>query len=1475
MDGTRLKRTSRRTSGRAHGHARADRRPSRNEHGRRHHGWPVPLLALILAACALLACLPGTTEALSGTSVYLYNGTNISYGGSYSTSWYYTTGENETSLAYCAEPSASAPSSGTYTTSSIESCDNYRTIASILWFGYGGPGFDEDMWPDTYYNGSSMGPDQYYVLTHIILARDYSHSASEGLFGTNAAFEEWCFTYILNYNSDDADTREWNDDAVHSQMCDRQDEVPESFVESCFLLITGSSTQVMIGYDWAGEVEVAFTKTSASASLTAGNSSYSLTGAMYTIYEKDTDSEVATVTIGKDGTATLSLEPDTDYYVVETTAPPGYQLNEDIIGFTTGDAGDTLEVDLTDNPITVEIAVAKRDSCTDDGSAQAGTTLEGAAFRLVDANGDSHTATTGSNGTATFAGIPLGAYTIYEVSAPDGYTITSETISGTASADDANDAGIVEIYAEFAEDVIAFDIQIVKTSTDETEGGTTRSGLMPELSGVAFEVISNTTGKVVATLRTDEDGYINTGDQDWIDWCIAQGYEGFDENTTTETLWFGAGSRPGDEGVDGAFPYNEDGYTIKEVASTTPEGLETADAWTISMDDVVNDEPLRYIVNDATIPTLPSIAKVDAETGEVVASADFQFLLYEDDGDGVFDAERDRLITMTDGYPSTTEVGTEQNPYTTANEGICDLPETLAYGDYWVREVNAVSPYLLADEVQKFTIDESTNGTITVTFPDPQAMGQATITKTCAEDGEAIEGTVYDVVAMEDVVSPDGTVRAVEGQVVDTVITGADGTATTCDLYLGSGSATYAFVEVENTDGYVLDGTPVEFTLTYADQCTGIVTAEAAQEDQPSTLIVQKVVDGSGDALAGATFSWWNVDDEMDAADGIAIDAGADAVVTIEECADEEDGSEAETKDGDVDESTVETDGEEAGTGDGEDEQAADGTGAALEATYDEGQGAWIVDGARLAAGTTYEVEVTDGGSNASIELSYSGSAIYLTFETGEEDGASLIEVPVVLIDGAEASSGTTDEDGLLTITHLLEGSYRIMETAAPAGYVADGAIYAFTVDANGQAEGEDVYTLTISNDYTKVYVSKYDVTGGTEVEGAELTILDADGNAYDSWTSAAEPHYLEAMPAGTYTLVEELTPHTYDEATAVEFTVLETGEIQTVVMYDEPIQITGEIDKKQEIADPVAEGTEADDDGANTAETSVSDDGSFDYTLDYRSTSSTWTDEFTVTDYLECAEEDLAYLTGITTAQAWEDYDGLMNVWYQTNLTETDHVEETDANATLSDGHTNSWLAHESVTEIIGEDGRVLDYTGWELWAEDVSTTESTYLSVEDLDLEEGEYVTAIRFEYGRVEEGFTTRTEGWDADTLKDAHDDVDDAADANAGDTFTDADGVEHAYASTVIHMQATESYVEGTVLANSAVVALFRNGGNTGTDEGLEDFDVDSVQQTPAIIEEAATTDLPQTKSAASITAMALITIGTAGSVLLAGRRRGRR
>ena len=116
--------------------------------------------------------------------------------------------------------------------------------------------------------------------------------------------------------------------------------------------------------------------------------------------------------------------------------------------------------------------------------------------------------------------------------------------------------------------------------------------------------------------------------------------------------------------------------------------------------------------------------------------------------------------------------------------------------------------------------------------------------------------------------------------------------------------------------------------------------------------------------------------------------------------------------------------------------------------------------------------------------------------------------------------------------------------------------------------------------------------------------------------------------------------------------------------------------------------------------------------------------------------------------------------------------------------------------------------------------------LFAKDLGLGEGEYITGIRLEYGRVEQSFTSRRDSWKRDDLKDPHDDLDRIERAQSSKSEGD-NPAEQSLSPAVIHMRATGEYLAGTDLSNSAHVDLYRNGGGTG----LEDHDEDYVTQTP--------------------------------------------
>lgn len=96
-----------------------------------------------------------------------------------------------------------------------------------------------------------------------------------------------------------------------------------------------------------------------------------------------------------------------------------------------------------------------------------------------------------------------------------------------------------------------------------------------------------------------------------------------------------------------------------------------------------------------------------------------------------------------------------------------------------------------------------------------------------------------------------------------------------------------------------------------------------------------------------------------------------------------------------------------------------------------------------------------------------------------------------------------------------------------------------------------DDATVIMRDNITRVQISKVDIATGKELPGAELVIRDKDGNTVAQWVSEDKPHYIEKLSAGDYTLTEITAPNGYQLAESIAFTVLPTGELQTVVMKD------------------------------------------------------------------------------------------------------------------------------------------------------------------------------------------------------------------------------------------------------------------------------------------------------------------------------------
>lgn len=1227
------------------------------------------------------------------------------------------------------------------------------------------------------------------------------------------------------------------------------------------------------------EVRVSFTKTSANLELTEGNPSYRLEGASYDIHLASTGAKVASITTDAAGKASLMLKSNTAYYAVETKAPQGFVLNTQHIPFTTGDEANSVK--FNDTAGTVTLNLVKVDSATHAG-AQQGTSLEGAEFSISSTStpGWSTTATTNAKGRLTVTGIPLGDIVITETKPPTGYLANPTPHKHHVSADQLTNAGTFELNARIENHPVAFDIELVKYLDSGSEG----SGLQQPGAGIRFEIIANSSKRVVGSITTNAHGRASTADPASVnEEAVAPG-----ATYDSSKPWMGEGTRTKE--LNGAVPYDAQGYTVREDANTTPNGYQPCPAWTISAEQMAAGATLHYIVDNDFSSSRIQILKTDAQTGLTIPRAGFSFQLLD---------EAKNPIKQEVWYPNHAESTT----FTTDESGCVTFPKALKPGTYYIREVASIPPYVV-DGKDIAVIVSSGNDIQPITvvrLDNKAAQGVGRIHKVCADDdcpqGAGLAGAEFDVVAQEDISSPTGSIQVRAGEIVDHVTTNDEGWAATKKLPLGSGTATYAFVETVPPAGHALNSTPLPFTLTYANDTTEVVTVEITATNAPSELKLVKTDAQTGKTLEGATFALWRADQhisvEPQEAGGLAIRAPKGAAVraqrhvphasiTLEAPNDLQvtlvgkDGSEHPFEDQSlkVEEGSYTVKlarGKDAVTCKNNQVQVDGDTGYRLSVTdgllgaaaslaktgpaydpitlsYHDKDRAHIAHG--LAAGS-WEI-MRDGNSLGSIELA--DMAAFYSIDEG-----TLKEEPVLLTDG-EPSTITTNAAGTFNVKHLTAGTYCLRETGAPKGYLLDRAVSRFTVDRSGLIDGKPSYGITRSNTFTTTDFTKRDTVTEEPLAGATLQLVDAEGATVDTWTTTQQAHRICQLEPGAYTLKETKTPQGHDAAEDMEITIEPTADVQAFAMHDKPIEITGELDKRQQIADPTAPHTEAQGSESNNADVTPSDEGRYAYTIDARNTSTTWVDEFTVTDTMQAVDDGLAVFEGLTTPCGARDYDGKLNVWYLT--TKEVPGDGSKANATLDDGHKNPWLRDPSTSSTLGDDGRALSYEGWRLWRADVPTTEAVDLTVDDLGLDEGELVRAVCFEYGRVEKDFTTRLGDWDRSGLKSPHDDIGPLDEGQA----TDDDDTKTSYAPAIIRMRVTDAYTKDAKLTNQARVDLYRNGGG----DRLEDHDDDEVTQSPRTPEPE---PLTQTGTPPMAITLVVIACMLGGLVLRAGRRAG--
>lgn len=374
----------------------------------------------------------------------------------------------------------------------------------------------------------------------------------------------------------------------------------------------------------------------------------------------------------------------------------------------------------------------------------------------------------------------------------------------------------------------------------------------------------------------------------------------------------------------------------------------------------------------------------------------------------------------------------------------------------------------------------------------------------------------FNVYAAEDIKAADGVSEDYfkADELVGTITTDTNGIAQFGDLPVGK----YYVKEAETAHGYVLDGEPKFVDLSYRDQNTPVVTYDEAWQNnrQKVKVTVLKKEKGTERVLAGGIFGLFTREDIKNAGGDVLLEA--DTLIELK--ATDENGQITFMADLPVD-----------GNYYVKELYAPDG----FVTTNEEQDFTFEYAGAEQAEVSydfTFENEAT------TVELTKSD------LTTGDElPGAHL---KVTDEDGNVVDEWVSTEEAHVIKELVVGKTYTMTETKPADGYVTAESIE-FTIENTAEIQKNEM-----KDDVTKVQISKTDITGDQEIPGAKLTILDENDQVVESWTSTEEPHYVEKLPIGRYTLREEQAPKGFILTADVSFEVKDTGEIQTVVMKDD-----------------------------------------------------------------------------------------------------------------------------------------------------------------------------------------------------------------------------------------------------------------------------------------------------------------------------------
>lgn len=494
----------------------------------------------------------------------------------------------------------------------------------------------------------------------------------------------------------------------------------------------------------------------------------------------------------------------------------------------------------------------------------------------------------------------------------------------------------------------------------------------------------------------------------------------------------------------------------------------------------------------------------------------------------------------------------------------------LSYRTYYLREVTAPAGYYLNDTVYTVTID-SVNKNVTQNVLD-QAKKAVQLIKTDKDNaGKKLAGAKFRLVKVLD----DNTEITIEEKTTDT-----NGRI----LYSGLEYGKYKLIETEAPQGYQLPAGAVTDIFELKSETVNPLVFNLTNESKKSLKVVKEDKEDAAKKLAGAVFKLFNSSNVQigdiyttDSNGEISIPDLVNGIYTLKEISAPEgyqlpqvtetkvviDGSADLTSDGHTDNiitqviknaslktiKIIKVDSEDTHkTLPGAEFQLYDSNGILIGTYTTDTKGEIVISGLKVGSYKLKETKAPKGyklpdDPVTPIEITYDTDYDTILPSIGNEVYRSIKIIKVdrddegTVLKNAEfelwkngvkvADNIKTDENGTAVIPNLLLGSYRLVETKAPEGYITPANYH---MDIEIKVGSPLQIPVTIENDlFRTLIIRKVDSGNKTKLlEGAEFTVKAPDGTTKILKTGADGTATLLDLDFGSYVITETKAPQGY-----------------------------------------------------------------------------------------------------------------------------------------------------------------------------------------------------------------------------------------------------------------------------------------------------------------------------------------------------------